>query len=166
MSENLKNNISSNTDLETQLNNKLSPIYSYSKTFKSFKGVIRDLEPDIFALREILNIDEDTFHNLVIIITEGFNNAVKHGNNYISDKDVNVDIFVYQQYKNGFLIEIEIHDQGDGYDIQQVVDPRLPENILKSGGRGVFLIKELSKFVDYQKVENGNKLVVQFEYFK
>ena len=92
MPENLKNIILEEVISKEILN---EPIYNYNKIFNSFKGVIRDLEPDIFALRSILDLDEDTFHNLVIIITEGFNNAVKHGNNYNPEKEVNIKISVF-----------------------------------------------------------------------
>lgn len=155
-------------------------IYKYEKVFKSYLGVIKDLEPDIFALKSILQLDDEAFHNLVIVITEGFNNAVKHGNKFDPTKQVQIGINVKEKSNNqiskevtkvvnqevnlkDYEIEIEIYDEGEGYEIDNVEDPRLPENILKSGGRGVFLIKELSKTVTYTKLDKINKLHIIFE---
>lgn len=155
-------------------------IYKYEKVFKSYLGVIKDLEPDIFALKSILQLDDEAFHNLVIVITEGFNNAVKHGNKFDPTKQVQIGINVKEKSNNqiskevtkvvnqevnlkDYEIEIEIYDEGEGYEIDNVEDPRLPENLLKSGGRGVFLIKELSKTVTYTKLDKINKLHIIFE---
>lgn len=159
-------------------------IYKYEKVFKSYLGVIKDLEPDIFALKSILKLDDEAFHNLVIVITEGFNNAVKHGNKFDPTKQVQIGINVKEKSNNltskevtndvnqevnqevnlkDYEIEIEIYDEGEGYEIDNVEDPRLPENLLKSGGRGVFLIKEFSKTVTYTKLDKINKLHIIFE---
>lgn len=144
--------------------------------FSSYLGVIKDLEPDIFALKDVLNLEDEVFHNLVIVITEGFNNAVKHGNKYDPAKKVQIGIYVKEllAQKNltkenltkEYEIDIEIFDEGEGYEIDNVEDPRLPENLLKSGGRGVFLIKELSKTVTYTKLDKTNRLHIIFDIIK
>lgn len=141
-----------------------STMYQYSRTFPSSISIIKDLEQDIINIQNVLQLNEQIYYNLIVIITEGFNNASKHGNNYDKDKAVKLEIIVKSYYENKISIEISIFDQGQGFDINKVEDPRLPENLLKSGGRGVFLIKELSNFVSYEKLSNNsNKLFVILE---
>jgi len=53
-----------------------------------------------------------------------------------------------------------IEDEGDGFDLALLPDPTEPENIEKTGGRGIFLIKHLSDEVKFE--EGGKKTVLSF----
>ena len=46
---------------------------------------------------------------------------------------------------------IRVGDQGEGFDPEEVADPLAPENILKSSGRGIFLIRN---FMDERCLPN------------
>jgi len=48
-----------------------------------------------------------------------------------------------------------VRDQGDGFDPESLADPLDPENLLKSGGRGVFLIRNFMDEVHLQRVPEG-----------
>ena len=88
----------------------------------------------------LAGIDEDSMLNLGLALREATVNAMKHGNKLVEEKPVRI-VFDLK----GNRLEITIRDQGEGFDFTREVDPRLPENLEKTNGRGLFLIRN---FVD------------------
>jgi serine/threonine-protein kinase RsbW len=58
-------------------------------------------------------------------------------------------------------VEIEVADEGDGFDATRVSDPTEPERLLTPGGRGVFLMRRLVDEVHYNERGNVVRLVVR-----
>jgi serine/threonine-protein kinase RsbW len=50
---------------------------------------------------------------------------------------------------------ISVRDQGEGFDPDQLEDPLAPENVLKSSGRGIFLIRSFMDDVQLQRAPQG-----------
>ena len=50
-----------------------------------------------------------------------------------------------------------------GFDPTTVPDPTLPDNISKTGGRGIFLMKALMDEVQFSERGNSVTLVLRFE---
>ena len=97
--------------------------------------------------------DRDMESNLRLAYTEAVINAMVHGNK--SDKDKTVEINAEISHK---LIKVVICDEGNGYNIGAVDNPLDSENILKSSGRGIYLIKSIADKVIFEK--NGSKIVL------
>jgi serine/threonine-protein kinase RsbW len=56
-------------------------------------------------------------------------------------------------------VEIEVSDQGEGFDPTSVPDPTDPANILKTSGRGIFLIRNFMDEVEwFARPEGGTTL--------
>jgi serine/threonine-protein kinase RsbW len=91
--------------------------------------------------------------NLFIALDEAFVNAVKHGNKFDADKIVRVSAEV-SPTEARFTVE----DEGDGFDVQSIPDPRNPENLFKASGRGVLFIYNIMDEVKYN--ERGNRLTM------
>ena len=53
---------------------------------------------------------------------------------------------------------IRIEDQGEGFIPEEVADPLAPENILKSSGRGIFLIRNFMDETVLKKVPGGMEI--------
>lgn len=104
------------------------------------------------------NIGLDVFGNILITTTEAVNNAILHGNKKDETKNVDVSFDLDLERKT---ITFKIKDQGNGYDYNNLPDPTAPENIHMTGGRGVFLIKQLADFVIFS--ENGSMLELEFK---
>ncbi|MET0753027.1 MAG: ATP-binding protein, partial [Pyrinomonadaceae bacterium] len=51
-----------------------------------------------------------------------------------------------------------IEDEGEGFDVQSIPDPRNPENLFKTSGRGVLFIYNIMDEVKYN--ERGNRLTM------
>lgn len=89
--------------------------------------------------------------NLFVALDEAFVNAVKHGNRNDPSKllRVTAELSVHEAI---FTIE----DEGDGFDVREIPDPRDPANLFKSSGRGVLLIYNIMDEVEYS--ERGTRL--------
>ena len=96
--------------------------------------------------------------NFRVGLTEALTNAMLYGNAHDQSKSVRVEV----TFENGRL-EARITDQGRGFDPSTIPDPTEPENILKSGGRGVFLMRQLLDEVRYNDQGNQVTLVLRLE---
>jgi len=91
--------------------------------------------------------------NLFIALDEAFVNAVKHGNKNDPTKLVRITAELSPQEAR-FTVE----DEGEGFDIEQIPDPRDPDNLFKASGRGVLLIYNIMDKVEYNA--RGNRLTM------
>jgi len=101
-----------------------------------------------------LGLDKDTIFDIRLCLEEAIINAMKYGNK------CNKDLPVYISYSFGDgRLEIVIRDQGKGFDHANIPDPRSNSNILKHGGRGLFLIRNLMDEVEFNDSGNEIKMV-------
>jgi len=89
--------------------------------------------------------------NVRVALCEALANAILYGNR--SDRSKVVDVVA--RYGPDAL-EIRITDEGAGFDPDAVPDPTLPENLERSDGRGVFLIRRLMDEVRFN--DKGNSI--------
>ncbi|MBD8488894.1 ATP-binding protein [Echinicola sp. CAU 1574] len=124
-------------------------------TIPSLIENIKIIESFIDNAKEKFQINDDIYGNIMISVTECVSNAIIHGNRNDASKSVNLELnFLENQLK--FIIE----DEGQGFDYENLKDPTAPENIEKSGGRGVFIMKNLCDEVDFEN--EGKKTVLTF----
>jgi serine/threonine-protein kinase RsbW len=50
---------------------------------------------------------------------------------------------------------IRVRDQGPGFEPETIANPLAPENLLKSSGRGIFLIRSFMDDVQLQRAPEG-----------
>jgi serine/threonine-protein kinase RsbW len=105
---------------------------------------IRMIESFIDNAKEKYKLDDDIYGNIMIAVTEAVNNAIKHGNQNDSTKNVALSLSLHEG-----LIKFKVEDEGRGFDHEHLPDPTAPENIEKPGGRGIFLMKHLSDEVAF-----------------
>jgi serine/threonine-protein kinase RsbW len=100
-----------------------------------------------------IGLDEDSRHWVGVAIRESVINAIKHGNKSDTAKHV----FVEFETATGSVPElaIKVRDQGEGFDPESVANPLDPENLLKSSGRGIFLIRNFMDDVRLQRAPEG-----------
>ncbi len=122
---------------------------------QSSRTSIADVEKYVKDLFDRYDIGQDLYPNILISLTEAVTNAIKHGNNYDREKQV----WLEARIQTGRLCCI-VSDEGDGFDYAKIPDPTAPENLEKPGGRGVFLIHQLSDRVEYHN--NGSRVVIEF----
>ncbi len=100
------------------------------------------------AVRHVL--DDGKYYNAVIALTEAVNNAIVHGNKRDASKEVYISVLITQTE-----IVLTVRDQGSGFDLDNLPDPLHPDNLLRDGGRGVFLIRQLVDASDFERTADG-----------
>jgi len=98
-------------------------------------------------LKEI-DFTEDIQEQINLAVIEAGTNAIKHGNKENPVKKATIQFTLSEDR----LVTI-IKDEGDGFARQEVADPLDPENLLKSSGRGLFLMEACMDSVTYE--DNG-----------
>ena len=96
--------------------------------------------------------------NFRVGLTEALSNAMLYGNASDPEKRVRVEVTIRVEE-----VAVRVTDQGVGFDPTTVSDPTLPDNISKSGGRGIFLMKSLMDEVRFNEQGNSVTLVLRFE---
>jgi len=84
--------------------------------------------------------EEDDLLKIGMAVRESVVNAVVHGNRYNANKKVRFSVV-----KDPQRLTVRVADEGEGFDYEDVPDPLAPENLMRSSGRGIFLIRS---FVD------------------
>jgi serine/threonine-protein kinase RsbW len=99
------------------------------------------------AVAEFLSrsgISDDTAFGIDMAVREAVTNAVLHGNRQDENKTVDVTL-----KSSPDAVEISVHDQGPGFNPEEVPDPTAAENILKASGRGIFFMRSFMDEVNW-----------------
>lgn len=120
----------------------------------SFEEVKR-VEPFVKELQQWAGFSDELFGNVMLTLNEAVTNAIVHGNK----EDASKKVFVKARLDDGNL-KISIRDEGEGFDPDTLPNPLEDENLLKEGGRGVYLIEQFSDELKFS--EEGTKLTIQF----
>jgi serine/threonine-protein kinase RsbW len=97
--------------------------------------------------------DEEEVMRISMAVREAAVNAVLHGNAYDPAKKVSLAF-----ERTGKDLVITIRDQGKGLDPAAIPDPLAPDNLLKSSGRGIFLIRSFMDEVNIQPSATGTEI--------
>lgn len=100
-----------------------------------------------------VGFDEDSMHWVGVAVRESVINAIKHGNQNDQQKLVHVE-FTSSTGPEG-EIAVSIRDEGQGFDPESIADPLAPENMLKSSGRGIFLMRNFMDDVELRRAPQG-----------
>ena len=127
------------------------------KTFRITMGSdpknIHRVEEFLLKMNSVLNIDEEKFGSLLVVVTEAVNNAIIHGNKRNPSKKV-----VLTCAHRGKALVIKVKDEGKGFNPNAVPDPIHEDNLLRETGRGVFLMRQLMEKVSFNA--NGNEVTM------
>ena len=105
-----------------------------------------------------VGLDDDALHWVSVAIRESVINAIKHGNRHDASKHVFVE---FESAPDGGEpgLMISVRDQGEGFDPEAVANPLDPDNLLKSSGRGIFLIRNFMDEVVLQRAPQGGMVI-------
>lgn len=116
---------------------------------------IRIVESFIDNARKKYDLNDDLYGNIMISVIESVNNAIVHGNK--ANKAKNVDLSLRLDDEQ---IHFVIQDEGNGFDFSNLPNPTAPENLERTGGRGIFLMKHLADELNFKN--NGQRVELTF----
>ncbi len=119
-------------------------------------GIISELRricATILSHTQQLEYLEDDLFAIHLAMEEAVVNAFKHGNKQDPARDVVIEYDLSPQ-----KVDICVTDQGRGFDPNSLADPRIGDNIYKTDGRGVLLIKSYMDKVEYNDAGNSVRM--------
>jgi serine/threonine-protein kinase RsbW len=114
---------------------------------------IAKVEPFLQKINKATKMDDGTFYRLLVAGTEAINNGILHGNK----SDPNKSVFVTCVFDRRTLI-FRVKDQGKGFKPENVPDPLEEKNLLKTSGRGIFLMRSLMDKVAFTVSDEGTEV--------
>lgn len=99
-------------------------------------------------------ISEDAAFGIDMAVREALANAIIHGNKLDETKLVEVNVT-----NSPDSLEVSVHDQGQGFDPETILDPTKEENLLKSSGRGIFFMRNFFDEVSWSISPTGGTTV-------
>jgi serine/threonine-protein kinase RsbW len=113
--------------------------------------------PEKFILEEAqaAGYCENATFAIKLALEEAMTNAFRHGNKRDPSKHITVRYEVSRE-----KIEIEVVDEGDGFEPDKVPDPTQPEYIDRPHGRGIMLMRAYIDEVRYSQRGNAVRLVI------
>ena len=106
------------------------------------------------SFAQTCGVGDEAAFGLDIAVREAVTNAIVHANKEDETKSIEVSLNCA-----GRALEIEVKDQGEGFDPASVPDPTAPANLLKTSGRGIFLIRNFMDEVQWSaRPEGGTTL--------
>lgn len=105
------------------------------------------------SANSVYHLPEEKLHALLVSVTEAVNNGIIHGNKSDESKYVTLSCS-----KKGKTLTVTVQDEGEGFKPDLIANPLQEENLLNTGGRGVFLMKAFMQSVSYN--EKGNQVTL------
>lgn len=99
-------------------------------------------------------ISEEAAFGIDMAVREAVTNAVVHGNEQDEQKAVELTLKSSPE-----AVEITVHDQGQGFNPEEVPDPTESENIMKTSGRGIFFMRTFMDEVTWSIRPGGGTTV-------
>ena len=103
--------------------------------------------------------EEDDLLKIGMAVRESVVNAVVHGNRYNANKKVHFSVV-----KDSQRFTVRVADEGEGFDCEDVPDPLAPENLMRSSGRGIFLIRSFMDELLIRRLEPAGMEFVLVKY--
>jgi serine/threonine-protein kinase RsbW len=107
------------------------------------------IESLINNLTALAGCNSDHAYFIDMAVREVVTNAIQHGNQFDLNKHVKVQLRFDTE-----KIEVQVKDQGQGFDFDHLPDPCDPANLLKSSGRGIFLVRSFMDDFSFDYVPN------------
>jgi serine/threonine-protein kinase RsbW len=104
----------------------------------------------VMRVAEAAGFGEDDVHKLGMAVREGVVNAYNYGNCQDSRKKILLSV----EFEPEKMI-VHIVDEGCGFEISEVADPLAEENLLRTSGRGLFLMRAFTDDLAVRRAPTG-----------
>jgi serine/threonine-protein kinase RsbW len=125
------------------------------QTLASNLDSVRKLEQTAESWARQAGFDEDEVSKIAMSVREAAVNAVHQANRYDEELKVRGTF----EMTPGALT-IRVADEGPGLNPNALPDPLAPENILRSSGRGIFLMRAFMDEVHFRELHPGTEITL------
>lgn len=122
---------------------------------------VKEVSSKILQCLNEKQVDEAFLFDIKLACEEAMINTIKYGNKFETDKSVNINCDITEE-----TIVITVEDEGQGFDCKNLPDPTRNENLLKAGGRGLFIIRKIMDKVEFNSKGNRITMCKFFPRFK
>jgi len=105
-------------------------------------------------MAELAGFDADEALNIGLAVREAVINAMLHGNGQDPDLDVDLTLTALEDG-----LQATVRDHGAGFDPQGTPDPTVGDNVMRSSGRGLLLIRAFVDEVEFEGLADGGTLI-------
>jgi len=124
-------------------------------TLESALSSVETVEQTAEAYAREAGFDDDITTDISMVAREAAVNAVLHGNKKDPAKHVTATFELSAKE-----LKITIADEGAGLDPDKIPDPLAPENVMRTSGRGVFLMKHYMDEVHFRQLTPGTEITL------
>ncbi|MCG3152254.1 MAG: hypothetical protein GEEBNDBF_01547 [bacterium] len=122
-------------------------------TYEEMEEVIDKIMSEIRSFP----VDATTLYAVRLALNETIANAWMHGN----QGDATAPIWITYRVTSSYF-SLQVRDGGRGFDYENLPDPTVPDNLIRTHGRGIFLMRQLMDDLEFN--EAGNEIRVR-KYF-
>lgn len=131
----------------------------FYKRFDSKPNSMTEIEEFVLKSIKHLSLSDTQMNQLTSSVAEASSNCIIHGNKEDISKNIEVEIEIDDE-----KIIVKLTDEGKGFDVDNVPDPTLPENILKDSGRGIHIMRSFLTELKYNFTDKGTETILIFKY--
>ena len=132
----------------TRMRERQHPPETVERFLDSNLDSVDNAEEIAVGIAQRAGFSEEDLMKIGMAVRESVVNAVVHGNRYSSMKKVRFSVV-----RSGARFTVRIADEGEGFDPDNVPNPLAEENLMRSSGRGIFLIRSFMDEVEMRRLE-------------
>jgi len=106
------------------------------------------------AIVRDLDWDADAAGNFSTAVIEAAANAIEHGNGSAAGKSVTVRFRIHPD-----KVEVDVEDEGGGFDPRPYDRELTTEDLLKPRGRGIYIMRSFMDRMEFQRLPSGGMRV-------
>ena len=110
----------------------MNSLPAFSSTLDSVAESVDGAEESVRRFAHDAGFEDSDQYFIGLAAREILINAIKHGNRFDESKKVGLRLST-----DSNVLTIDVTDQGEGFRLENVPDPRLPENLERGSGRGI-----------------------------
>src|SRR6266576_1313072 len=122
--------------------------------FQSSLDMLDFIQMLIDHIGRMAGLDDEALHWVNVAVRESVINAITHGNRFDVRKRVHVEFTSLEGVEQPG-IAIRVRDEGHGFDPSCLADPLAQENLLKTSGRGILLMRSFMDEMTFQRAPEG-----------
>ena len=114
---------------------------------------VKEISQKILQCLNEKQLNDAFLFDVKLAAEEAMINAIKYGNESEVNKTVSINCDITKE-----AVVIAVEDGGRGFDYRNLPDPTREENLLKTKGRGLFIIRNIMDKVEFNS--KGNKIIM------